>query len=290
MKKLVIIFSLFFVATSLFSQQDPALWKANPEKLKGAKIIINAEKAPNNSSSFFIDNPNLTKYGSRYFNARRKGARASFQADNSALLGKEYEIMNVVKSEREYEHPVLGALYVFFINDPSYGDIFIEAFANSNSAFLVVSGLEAPPENEIYCSDFYESYDKFEKSTTIYTSIGLSKKIGLFKIEGEFESYKIRLESYGLEPFVGEKGVKMIFDDGEILDYPDVEIDIDVNTEYSSGYDYSAYVEIDEELHQKLYNNLLTDYRLYIFDGLANGEILNKKYKCLIDETYILKK
>ena len=86
MKKLVIIFSLFFVATSLFSQQDPALWKANPEKLKGAKIIINAEKAPNNSSSFFIDNPNLTKYGSRYFNARRKGARASFQVAKIRLF------------------------------------------------------------------------------------------------------------------------------------------------------------------------------------------------------------
>ena len=93
----IIVFLLFYIP--IFSQQDPSLWGSDPKKLKGAKIILNSEKSPDNSSNFYIDLPILKRYGSRYFNSKKKGTTLSFKANNSALLGKEYEILNVLKNK-----------------------------------------------------------------------------------------------------------------------------------------------------------------------------------------------
>ena len=291
MRKLTYIFTAL-ITLILNAQQEPKLWSSNPKALIGATIKINAKDANDRlgDSKFYISSPSDVRQ--RYFNGKKKGAFSSFQADASSLRNKEFKILDVIIKESKLGRlNSIGDEIYYKVSHPTLKQFFISTYSKAKGEFMVIDGVELPPKNEIYCSDFNTDYDKFEKTSTIYTG-GINNAIRFFKVKKENEeSYiDLYLRAYTTEPIVNKKGVKLIFDDGSLIELPNVDIDIEVSDRFNiGGYDLTAWISINKELHDKFYNNVLTDFRLYIVDVTdINAKDLKEQYRCLIDETYII--
>ena len=80
---------------------------------------------------------------------------------------------------------------------------------------VLLTELELPPLNEIYCQNFFQTFDKFERIKRIYTSfddyIYFTKRID----KDDNELLLINFDISGSTPNFLKKGVKIIFDDGE---------------------------------------------------------------------------
>ena len=92
----------------------------------------------------------------------------------------------------------------------------------------------------------------------------------------------LSLHSYSWSLYYGD-GVKILFDDGSVLEYPKAKVDV---TATQNSFSYSAYIEIDPKLKEKLLNNKIKKYKLYIFDNeLTNRQAIKIKdgFKNLIE-------
>lgn len=147
---------------------------------------------------------------------------------------------------------------------------------------LISSICFAQNVDEKLCSKIEVTIDKFSGDTT-YTSPykpGYMDIIHFVKVNG---TTYMSLKAYGSTLNVGQKGVIILLADGTKIEKPDEKIDADVNSS-TGGWDYSAFVRLDESDIEKMTKSSVTDFRLYIYDSkvLPKKATLYQEYlKCL---------
>ena len=124
-----------------------------------------------------------------------------------------------------------------------------------------------------YSKDIKVSLDKFDGTTT-WSSPYISKIYGQVKSERvsftkikrdeEFIIY-LSLKATGTTLNMFEKGIILLFTDGDKIEFPNAEID----TKAGDGayWEYSAFVRISDEQLDKFINKDIDAFRLYIYDS-----------------------
>mgnify|MGYP001596919021 CR=1 FL=1 len=137
-----------------------------------------------------------------------------------------------------------------------------------------------------FAKDIEVSIDKFDGSTT-WRSPMVSKTYGQpmlervyftkFKKDGEVRLY-LSLTTNGSTLNVGEKGVVILFTDGDRLDYPNEKIDVRAG---EGSFMYSAFIRLGEEEMDKFINKDIDVFQLYIYEGSVTPypEFVKKKRK-----------
>ena len=83
---------------------------------------------------------------------------------------------------------------------------------------------------------------------------------------------------------MGETGVIILMEDGSKLEYPSVEISADAGS--GSGWDYSAFIRLDEEALTTLSTVSMDKWRLYIYDkdfDAGEAEVFRIQVGCIMN-------
>lgn len=124
--------------------------------------------------------------------------------------------------------------------------------------------------------------DKYEDQTTFRTEyngfIG-----GIKYLENGKVTYYLSLRCKGSTVSVNVKGVKVLLQNKQVLNFPNAEVDIEVDDE--GGYEYSAFIPLNESQAKLLSIFEITDFRLYIYDWIYREDVSFDflwNMKCLI--------
>lgn len=139
---------------------------------------------------------------------------------------------------------------------------------------------------------FELNVDKFTKDTT-YSSIRSAyaadaywgARFTKFKSKGASRLY-INLKTPGSTLNVAAKGVKILLEDGTIIEKPDIKIDYSSITG-STSWAYSAFVGLEKEDIEKMISSPISDFQLYIYEGKYPAKKVKKymeELKCLKDK------
>lgn len=137
------------------------------------------------------------------------------------------------------------------------------------------------------CSGFDVEKDKFtgEVRHTAYHMLSRTSIVKVVRPNGD-TSYYMKLKANGSDFNVGLKGLKILLKNGEIIEKPEVELDVEHVVDTSVGvrsiYIYSAFIELTESDIDLLTQHKITDVRLYVYDAktMFPGKIL-KMLKCI---------
>ncbi len=176
------------------------------------------------------------------------------------------------KSMLQLENDSVGIVY--YLYDPKY----------EHSFELELDKGEILP-NEVFCEDIDMEKDKFNGEVTYRTPFG-NQGINLTKIKkNNVTNYYLSVSVDGSTLNVGTKGAYVLFDNGKKISRPNESIDVDSNIgTYSSGWEYSAFIKLNQEDIKLLKNNKITDVKLYIYQNEVskNTSIKIQQYmKCL---------
>lgn len=244
------------------------------------ELLLNKEVQPKEKEA------NLQKYGYRNFyldykedknimlsNKRPFPKENGVNSDYSSMRAQKFRVTNILKGYKqnsvlELTNDNLGVIYYDY--DPRYGHSF---------ELEVVGGLEIP--DDFYCDRIERKEDKFDNSTRYYSPQVRGDKI--IKTEDKNGThFYLSMNQIGATLNVGKRGLFLLLDNGEKLSWEDAKIDVEF---ISSGkYRYSAFVELNKEQIQILSNQLITDVRIYIYDGeIENEDALSLQgyLKCL---------
>lgn len=181
-----------------------------------------------------------------------------------------YEKYGSVKFKIKLESTVNGIFYYDY--NPKYDFEYI---------LEVVGGLELP--DDIYCADITTETDKFTSEKI--SKSPYSEGVSFIKITKESKSkIYISINEIGNTVVVGKTGLILLLENGKRIEKPNAQIDVKVNSGYTgaTGYVYSAFVELNSEDIKLLLDNVITDNRLYIYDGtIKNGKKLQDYLNCL---------
>lgn len=131
------------------------------------------------------------------------------------------------------------------------------------------------------CKGVEEKTDKYTGERTLNTSTWAP--VILYKtIKGSDTSYFVSLQTKGLTPTAGAKGVFVIFSDGSTF----IDESIGVKSTYVSGnkYDYSATFKISAESLIKFTKLEVSDFKLFIYEekiGKLMGAKMMQAFQCL---------
>ena len=130
--------------------------------------------------------------------------------------------------------------------------------------------------------------DKFTGRMALYTPLMLHfdsdfgfKFIKVINDDGS--GITMRISKFEDALSVGKKGVYLLFDDGSKLLKNDVKIDVEVT---GSKYSYQAFFLLTESDIKALSKKLITDVRLYIYDGTMDTDYAKEIWaylRCLIN-------
>ena len=84
----------------------------------------------------------------------------------------------------------------------------------------------------------------------------------------------------GDTPMVKKKGAKIIMENGEVINKPDVEIKIEVNKK--AQYEYKAFVPLTEDEIKILLDNKTSKIQLYVMESnVVNPEEVQSVFSCI---------
>lgn len=141
-----------------------------------------------------------------------------------------------------------------------------------------------------YANDIKKEVDKYDGTTRWSTPLfgkGLKmmmkEPIKLIKTkdkDGNYITY-LSLLAYGLTVNVDGTGATLLFEDGDRIENPDVEIDVDVETVATgvASYNYTAFFPIGDEELEKLATKNVDGFKLYIYENALYGYGKNAKLK-----------
>ncbi len=124
-----------------------------------------------------------------------------------------------------------------------------------------------------YAKDIEVSTDKFDDKTT-WNSPYISKTYGQINSErvwfskiknGDVLTYYLKLSTTGLTLNVDGKGATVLFTDGDRIEFPELEISVDVGS--GSSWEYSAFTIITIEQLDKFINKDIDAFKLYIYES-----------------------
>lgn len=201
----------------------------------------------------------------------------SYNSKYKSLVGKIFKVISyesynniigALKYKLKIENLETGILY--FDYDPKYDFKF---------PFEVVGGLTLP--EGFYCKGIEQTTDKF--TGEIKTTTDYSEGICFVKVEKDKKrKLYLAINETGATLNVGQKGLILLLENNKRIDKPEATIDVKPSSS-SSGYIYSAFVELSDADLNLLITNRITDNRLFIYDGtIRNGEKLKEILKCLI--------
>ena len=135
------------------------------------------------------------------------------------------------------------------------------------------------------CDKLERTEDKFEGTVRISTPLMNWYRVDKYIEDGTTRIY-LSIRGFGYTASVGEKGVIVLLEDGTKLEWPNEEIDCDINTD-GPGFVYSAFIGLNDDEIDKLAASKISDSRLYIYDGLPimkeNALELMQQMGCIRD-------
>lgn len=141
---------------------------------------------------------------------------------------------------------------------------------------------------EALCLKIERRTDDFTDEVTINNPIIEGREISsmiLYKtLTSSKESFALSLRTYGSTVNVGKTGVIILFDDGTKMSKPTVEIDVESD---EKGFEYSAYVSLNETEVKSLMTKKIKKFRLYIYDEDVSPSFSEKftyYVKCILEK------
>lgn len=188
-----------------------------------------------------------------------------------SLVGKKFKVIDIINfqryGERKYklklENPKIGILYYDY--DPTLKLFYPFVYSKETSE---------------YCSQLTRTVDKFDNVITIDTP--LLDAISFTKIiSNKTSKIYISVKQNGLTLNTGEQGLTILFSNGKKLSKPNAKISVDPAR--GSGWDYSVFVPLLPADIKLLSENIITDFKLYIYEGsITNGSELKELLNCII--------
>lgn len=220
----------------------------------------------------------LQKYGYKDFHKNDKMKITDTNIKHELLSGKNFKVTSVEPYDKygskkfkiKLESETNGTYYYDY--DPRF----------SHSYYLKVEGGLTLPEG-IFCEEIKIDTDKFtgeiRRTTPPASGVTFTKVVAAGKT-----TIYMQINEIGSTLNVGKKGLILLLENGKRIEKPEEKVDAEVN-KYGSGYIYSVFTTLTESDIKLLCENVITDNRLYIYDGTINKEDGNKikEYlKCLI--------
>ena len=182
------------------------------------------------------------------------------------------DILNQRKYTLKLTNTETGDIY--FDYDPRYKHLWNFHFVGEHKI----------PEG-FFCRNIEMIADKFKGDTTYMTPYASGFSF-IKKKKGKDEIIYLSKNQPGSTLNVNEKGLIVLLENGKRLDKPSAKLKVK-SSSYGSGYVYSAFEILTPSDIDLLLNNLITDSRLYIYDGETNKEdakTLVEYLKCIKDK------
>ena len=94
--------------------------------------------------------------------------------------------------------------------------------------------------------------------------------------------YYLSCNTIGSTVVVDGKGVILLLDNGEKIEWPEEKIDVKVR---GGNYVYSCFIRLSSEDIAKLQQNNISDFRLYIYDNkVENSEKYKQYINCMVNQ------
>ncbi|MDH5825814.1 hypothetical protein [Sphingobacterium faecium] len=228
-------------------------------------------------------------------------------SSRDSLMNREFMVSDIIFDNGvkiKKGDPSLWENKIFVLKDISNGEVILFKYIEDNIynfPFLVkLSDFHNKKVKEDFDNRFKKSLvvniDEFTGQKKIMSPSNLSlsdklytgdTKVRLIKIiiKG-VSSYYLSLNTHGSTYNVGDKGVIILFKDGTKLNKPLV--DIDVSSSYGSGWEYSAFIKLNQSDLNLLKTKSINKFRLYIYDDSLTEEISNN-FKEIVKEIIISK-
>jgi len=263
MKKTIFTVAMLIAVMSIKAQTAFVGGSVNSLIGVNVKVIERAESLQQYGYMEFYTDPS-GKYGSTY----KKGI---YNTPYEALVSKEFKVVRVAEG-KFYGNKML----VLF--NPETDTLFYDYSIRYEHACRL--DLVSIPEG-FYCSQIKVEEDKFSNKTTLRT--GLLEGVSFTKIIDESGTrIYMSLGAYGSTLNVGISGVKVLLDNGDVLNF---DVKVDANSGKGSGWEYSAFILLNDQDIKVLTQHSITDFRLYIHDRtVKDGNKFKELLKCLVTQ------
>lgn len=259
------VLTVALLATIMSVNAQTAYVGRNVNSLLGAKVkVIEKSEALQQYGYDVFFNDSTLSYSSQYGADRKKGV---YNTPYELMVGREFDVIKIGKND------ILSTVLV--LQNSELGIVYYKYSAYYEHTCVL--DLVSIPE-DFYCSQITKEIDKFENKTTYRTD--LMEDISFTKVEdGNNTRIYMSLETRGSTLNVGVSGVKILLDNGDVLNF---NTDIDVKSGKGSGWVYRAFIPLDNETIDILTQHSITDFRLYIYDrNVKNGEKFKQLLICL---------
>ena len=191
---------------------------------------------------------------------------SSSNSKYKSLVGKVFKVL----SYKPYTDSIRERYYKLEIKNPETGIIYFDYDPKYSFRFPfeVVGGLDLP--EDFYCKKIEVEKDKFTGDIR-YTTPSVHGFHFIKVISGNITRIYMFIRETDYTCSVGKKGVYLLFDNGSKLSKDDVEIDVEVG-DSSDKYLYTAFFPLTESDIKVLSEKLITDDRLYIYDGTVSTD------------------
>ena len=215
------------------------------------------------------------------FKPFQTGEGFSAKSDYAQMFGMEFKVTAIYEPLAKFESSK-GKYFVLELKNETLGTIYYEYDSHYKSSMeLDIVGDISYPEG-YWCNKFTVKEDKFESRKSSYSPKCDGLSISEITEEG-IVSYYLRVEQGGSTLNVDGTGLFLLFSDGTKWTKPNEKIDVGVGD--NGNYIYSAFVSLTLEDLKIFSSKIITDNRLYIYDGTISTEAakeFQEYVKCLI--------
>jgi len=202
---------------------------------------------------------------------------ASFKSKYNSLVDKVFTVVSYEKNKKDSS----GNTYYLLLKNQDIKKIYYkyDTTYEYGFPFEVIGGIDFP--KDFFCKAISIKVDKFEKDRITYRS-PIEYPVSFTKIiNKDSKRFYLSITYKGSTFNVGEKGLTILFENGSKIEKPQQKIDVKMGK--GKGFDYSAFIPLNEDDIIKLTNSKMTDIRMYVYDWkIQKGFYYQEYIKCLI--------
>lgn len=198
-----------------------------------------------------------------------------------SLVDKVFKVVSI----EPYTDIIDNKKFKIRLSNPETGDIYYDYDPRYKHQwnFEFVGDFKIP--EGFFCREIEMIADKFTGDTTYLTPYASGFRF-IKKKKGKNETIYLAKNQPGSTLNVNEKGLIILLENGKRIEKPNAVLDVKPSS-YGSGYVYSVFEELNSTDIDLLLNNLITDSRLYIYDGTTSkddAKILIEYLKCITNK------